>query len=516
MTSRRDRASANARSVDSEVSGRPARAKGPASHKLSLSLVAIMVAAAAGVYFGRSSGTTGLLPPENPVANIPAVSSDFLTSINAARASEGVGPLAVSSSTLSALPIPEQVFVVLNEERIGRGLPPIESMSAQLNVAAQQDANAGTDLSSPPTSLSGGSAVAWGGAIWAGNVSSVVEADYFWMYDDGWGGTASETSNEMCSPSAPSECWGHRDIILHTFSSCGTEAPTLTMGAAFASAYPGGSIATIIEGTCGEGPSDITLNWSQVSAEVLTPRVVAIAALPDGLGYWEVTANGGVAAYGQAVAYGSMSGHVLNAPVVGIASTPSGAGYWLVAADGGIFSFGNAAYFGSTGSLHLVAPITGITSTKDGQGYWLVAADGGIFSFGDAPFFGSMGGRALNQRVVGMAADLTTGGYWLVAADGGVFSFGAPFFGSTGSLHLAQPIVGMAALSNGLGYRFEAADGGVFCFGQAGFAGSMGGQRLVAPVVGMAADTPTGGYWLAAADGGIFSFGGAPFYGSGA
>ena len=37
----------------------------------------------------------------------------------------------------------------------------------------------------------------------------------------------------------------------------------------------------------------------------------------------------------------------LRAPVVAIAATPDGGGYWLVAADGGVFSFGSARFHGS-------------------------------------------------------------------------------------------------------------------------------------------------------------------------
>lgn len=37
---------------------------------------------------------------------------------------------------------------------------------------------------------------------------------------------------------------------------------------------------------------------------------------------------------------------IVNAPIVGISSTPSGQGYWLVSADGGVFAFGDAQYLG--------------------------------------------------------------------------------------------------------------------------------------------------------------------------
>jgi hypothetical protein len=475
--------------------------------------VAVAVMLSGAWWASGPAAAAGLLPPDNPPANIAPSSSDWLTSIDSASAQEGVGPMGVTESVISSLPIPEQVFIIDNEERIDRGLQPIGYMTAQLNADAQQGADAGADPGFP-TTLTGGSLRTWGGAIWAGGLSSVFEADYYWMYDDGYGGLLGSTTNIACSLLSTSGCWGHRDIILHEYASCGAAAPTLSMGAAYsANGFANGSIAAVILSTCGAPPTDVTLSWSQVTSTILAvPQAIGIASLPNGQGYWEAQSNGAVNAYGSAADYGSMAGQPLNSPLVGIAATPDGGGYWLVAADGGIFSFGDASFYGSTGSLRLNRPIVGMASTPNGKGYWLVASDGGIFAFGDAPFEGSMGARALNKPIVGIAVDNATNGYWLVAADGGIFSFNAPFFGSTGALHLNKPITGMEALLNGQGYRFEATDGGVFCFGQAAFDGSMGGQSLVASVVGMAADLVSGGYWMIAANGSVFNFGGAPAY----
>jgi hypothetical protein len=469
-----------------------------------------VVAVVGGLVFGLggAAGATGILPPGNPSANISPSSNDFLVAIDHGRAQEGVGPMGVNEPQLDALPAPQQLFIVLNDERIDRGLAPIEFMTAQLNGAADQGARSAGDPPLP-SNLTGGAPVTWGGSIWAGGSSSVLESDYFWMYSDGWGG---QSSNEACTSAGSPYCWMHRDIVLHAIPSCGAQPGVLSLGAAYEpGGYPGGSLAAELIATCAP-PTDVTMTWQQALTDVANSRTVGVAAMPNGSGYWEVEANGTVGAFGAAQNYGSLSGP-LNAPIVGIVATPNGGGYWLVASDGGIFSFGNARFYGSTGSLRLNRPIVGMASSRDGNGYWLVASDGGIFSYGDATFHGSMGGARLNQPVVGMAADPSTGGYWEVASDGGIFSFAAPFLGSTGSIRLVQPIVGMEALGNGQGYRFEAGDGGVFSFGQASFDGSTGGQPLVAPIVGMAPDNPTNGYWLAAADGGIFTFGGASYLG---
>ncbi len=471
--------------------------------------IMIMSSVAAGLTSAPAEAA-GILPPSNPSANIAPNSGDWLASIDSARGQEGVGGMNVSESSLAALPIPEQVFTVVNDERIDRGLPPIEYMTSQLDSYAQSGADSGTDPSFP-SALTGGAPLTFGGSVWAGGLSSVLEADYYWMYDDGFAGSA--TTNAACSLATLSECWGHRDIILHEFGGCPTGPAVLSMGAAYsATGYAAGSIAAILVSSCAP-PTDVTLSWGPVATSVQSgSRAVGIAPLSNGTGYWEAEADGTVAAFGAAQNYGSLTGQ-LNSPIVGIAATPDGDGYWLVATDGGIFSFGDAKYYGSTGSLRLNKPIVGMASTPDGKGYLMVASDGGIFSFGDAPFYGSMGGSRLNEPIVGVAADPATGGYWEVASDGGIFSYDAPFLGSTGGIHLNEPIVGMEASPNGQGYRFVASDGGIFTFGQAPFDGSTGSLSLVAPVVGMAPDNATNGYWMAAADGGIFTFGGASYMG---
>ena len=251
------------------------------------------------------------------------------------------------------------------------------------------------------------------------------------------------------------------------------------------------------------------------AAPAPTVRAVALAATPDGGGYWVASSTGGVYPFGDARSYGSMSGRALNSPIVGLAATHSGNGYWLVASDGGIFNFGDAGFFGSTGALRLNAPIVGLAATPSGQGYWLVASDGGIFSYGDARFFGSTGSMRLNQPVVGLAATPSGQGYWLVASDGGIFSYGdARFFGSTGSMRLNQPVVGLAATPSGQGYWLVASDGGIFSYGDAHFFGSTGSFHLNASIDGMAAAPSAGGYVLLASDGGVFTFGTAAFFGS--
>src|SRR5580692_2600503 len=100
-----------------------------------------------------------IVPPANPPANIPLdmsgghcqdtgtstpdSSTDCVTSdlaqINAARAAEGVGPMVLPSG-YAQLTGPEQLFVVVNLERVDRGLPPFTAMTDALNSEAAQGA----------------------------------------------------------------------------------------------------------------------------------------------------------------------------------------------------------------------------------------------------------------------------------------------------------------------------------------------------------------------------------------
>ena len=132
------------------------------------------------------AAAAGILPPANPAANTPQSSPDWLASIDNARALEGVGPMQINEAEFAQLPAAEQLFIAFNLERIGRGLPPIMYMTSQLNgYAAQGAARAGDP--SVPTVLTGGVPVASSGAIWAGEVSSPLAADYYFMYLDGTG-----------------------------------------------------------------------------------------------------------------------------------------------------------------------------------------------------------------------------------------------------------------------------------------------------------------------------------------
>ncbi len=260
-------------------------------------------------------------------------------------------------------------------------------------------------------------------------------------------------------------------------------------------------------------------------------------------GYRLLGADGGVYAFGAsfggspAPSPGTCAPNTLDRSLpdgtcLAMAATPDGRGYWIMNASSGlVLSFGSATRYGdpsagfATTPREFVPAFRSIASTQDGKGYWILeegAIEGGtVAHFGDAASFGDTATIARNTgaefagRPVAIAGTSDGKGYWEVHSDGGVFAFGdAKFYGSASQLALAQPVVGIAPAADGNGYWLAAADGGVFAFGSARYAGSAAGLGLQARVVDIARNPVGSGYWLAAADGGVFAFGGAPYLGS--
>ena len=216
------------------------------------SLVALLAAASVfavcGAGVARAAGA-GTLPPHNPVANCaPAAAASGqpgLAVINLCRASEGVGPLRLPSNWGLLTPV-EQGFVLINLERVNRGLVPIVGLSPVLDQLASQGAAAGSDPSFPAGGFTGG------GAIWAG-ASSIIAADYMWMYDDGPGASG---SNLACPSAGAPGCWGHRDIILWK----GTGGP-LVAGGGYATSGAGASFAYVV--LAGYPAAGLSFTWAQ-------------------------------------------------------------------------------------------------------------------------------------------------------------------------------------------------------------------------------------------------------------
>jgi hypothetical protein len=74
---------------------------------------------------------------------------------------------------------------------------------------------------------------------------------------------------------------------------------------------------------------------------------------------------------------------VSGAPVVAIAASPDGKGYWLLTRDGGVFSFG-VPFHGSVPDRQPYAKAVELRATDTGAGYYVAGGDGAVFAFGDA------------------------------------------------------------------------------------------------------------------------------------
>jgi len=145
-----------------------------------------------------------------------------------------------------------------------------------------------------------------------------------------------------------------------------------------------------------------------------------------------------------------------------IAATPDGGGYWILNRAGGrVFAYGDARSDGgdfAAAGTEFAPAGTGIVATGDGHGYRILelglSGMTAVAAYGDAVSHGdeislfrsdpSRFGAGFNASAEGLAAT-HGGGYWLAASDGGVFSFGdVAFHGSMGATHLNAPVVGVA------------------------------------------------------------------------
>jgi hypothetical protein len=227
----------------------------------------------------------------------------------------------------------------------------------------------------------------------------------------------------------------------------------------------------------------------------LASPVAGMASTPDGGGYWIADQTGKVFAFGDAKNFVPNAGATrpvksrdpaVAAPssVVAIAATPDGKGYWLADQDGRVTAFGDAPSYGPQTSLRLGQPIVGIAATANGRGYWLVSSGGEVFAFGDAHYHGGAAGGT----TVGIAADDSTGGYWLVDSLGQVTAKDAPTYGSVPPGVGEHGVTGIVAQPDGSGYRLVDSGGSLICFGTAT---DLGSALVVNPhptlaVVGMA------------------------------
>jgi hypothetical protein len=235
--------------------------------------------------------------------------------------------------------------------------------------------------------------------------------------------------------------------------------------------------------------------------------VVAMAARPDGGGYWLAAQDGTVAVFNLFTPYyGSMVGQPLDAAISAMCADPAGTGYWLAAEDGGVFAFGAGFHGSAVDVLPAGHVVVGIAPTPTGDGYWLVSDHGEVYAFGDA---GYHGGGAGVSAMVDIAAMPTGDGYLLLDESGHVYAFGTAVYAGNGAS--ANAYAGIATRPSG-GYWLCDNAGNVEGLGGAVSHGAPP-DPLNMPMTAIAAQGD-GGYWTAAEDGGVFAYGTAPFDGS--
>ncbi len=135
--------------------------------------------------------------------------------------------------------------------------------------------------------------------------------------------------------------------------------------------------------------------------------IVGIERTKSGNGYWEFATDGAIFPFGDARSYGSLAarkaaGKVAAPPpaptVVSMQPTAGGNGYWLLTRDGAVHAFGDAVAYGDIAGCANYGNAARLLATPDGRGYWIATSGGAIVPFGDATDLGfpsTVGGAAV-------------------------------------------------------------------------------------------------------------------------
>lgn len=200
------------------------------------------------------------------LSNDPACTTYVLQAINVARADEGLASMVLPTNwyTLSTT---QQLFVLADLERTARGMPAYLGLNGALSATAQRAAAANSDpgLASGFPIANNAQGVPAMGAAWAGGFMPLI-ADYIWMYDDGWGGSAAATSNIACTSPRAAGCWAHRDELLGSDPGynpgVGLATANCEMGTGYAVVNGSSSFVDLIEVPSGSLPP-MTFTWKQ-------------------------------------------------------------------------------------------------------------------------------------------------------------------------------------------------------------------------------------------------------------
>lgn len=241
-------------------------------------------------------------------------------------------------------------------------------------------------------------------------------------------------------------------------------------------------------------------------------------------GYWTMSYEGKVHAFGHAVHYGDRYAKD-GTTYIDMKRTPSGNGYWLMNTKGNVFAFGDAVHYG-----HWTAASSGavaIQPTHTGLGYWLLFRSGNLISFGDAPNYADLT-MATNRVVVDMTGMRDDYGLWILDDDGYTYERGAASdFGNPNSvgdfdrnhgqaIAVNPPgdgylVMGVAGWTSGWGSIDTHTPYGVNRIGAMSAGASLDGSRTM---VDVAVNGNNSGFWGLNNEGEIYTRGDANRWGS--
>lgn len=223
------------------------------------------------------AGTNGGYSCDNPCvtptltwpvfANSVGCTTFVLEAIDRARHIEGLGPMILPKNWYD-LSRGEQLFVVVNLERTARGLPAYLGINTALSAEALRAAAKGDDPGLATNFLVATNPQGYPamGAAWSGGFSALT-ADYIWMYDDGWAGSVSATSNIACTSPGSKGCWAHRDELLGSDPGynpgVGLYCNNCEVGVGVTTWSGGGSWVELIEKPKNKPPA-MTYTWTKV------------------------------------------------------------------------------------------------------------------------------------------------------------------------------------------------------------------------------------------------------------
>ncbi len=224
---------------------------------------------------GECVGTNGRYTCPNPCVsagvtwptfdNGPSCGAYVFSAIDNARAQLGE-PALVLPSNWYGLSVDQQLFVIADMERVSLGYPAYLGLNSALSSEAQSAATlnqdpgpaAGFAIGESPNGSQG-----LGGA-WSDG-SNVLMADFGWMYDDGWGGSAATTFNLDCGSATDPGCWGHREELLggspQAGDGVGLGCTTCEMGTGYAVVKGQSSYVDLLEMPAGAPPT-MTFTWA--------------------------------------------------------------------------------------------------------------------------------------------------------------------------------------------------------------------------------------------------------------